>query len=197
LRELEKGTAILVTGTPGTGKTTISRLLAKALRAKYLNPDKLITDEGTDYGYDENRRTRIACLKRLRSSLGSLARRTARALIIDSHMAFKIGPSPRLERAIVLRCNPTVLEGRLKGKHWSKRKIRENLQAEILDICLWDAVENYGWKRTSEIDTTSKSPREVAELAIRALDQRQLQKQPKVRWLSTLKRQRLLAAYLM
>lgn len=196
MQELRKGTAILITGTPGTGKTTVSRLLAKAVQASYINPRILLTREGIDYTYDENARTRIVSLKRLRSSLSSLARRADRGLVIDSHIAFEITPAPRLERVIVLRCNPAVLEPRLRRKRWPKRKISENLLAEILDICLWDAVHNYGWKKISEIDTTDKRPSHVVKLAVQALEKRKIQRQPKVNWLSSLKRQGILAHYL-
>lgn len=196
MQELKKGRAILVTGTPGTGKTTISRLLAKAVHAKYVNPMILLSRKGIDYAYDERRKTRIVSVGRLRSSITSLARRTDCGLVIDSHIAFRISSFPRLERVIVLRCSPSVLERRLKRKQWSNRKVSENLLAEILDICLWDAVQNYGWRRISEIDTTNKRPSRVVQLAIRDLKQRRVQKQPKVQWLSSLKRQRLLTHYL-
>jgi len=196
LQELEKGRAILVTGTPGTGKTTISRLLAKTVQAKYVNPEILLPRKGIEYAYDKTRNTRMVSIRRLRSSLASLAGRTDRGLIIDSHIAFKITSSPKLERVIVLRCNPAVLERRLKRKHWSRRKIRENVLAEILDICLWDAVQDYGWRRISEIDTTYKSPGRVLRLAIRALKQKKVRKEPKAQWLSGPKHQRLLMHYL-
>jgi adenylate kinase len=122
--------------------------------------------------------------------------RAARGLVIDSHIAFKIGPSPVLARAIVLRCNPVILERRLKKKNWPKDKISENLLAEILGICLWDAVQNYGWQGILEIDTTHKRPKEVLDLALRALKQKRNQKKPKVDWLSTLRREGMLERYL-
>ncbi len=185
-----------MTGTPGTGKTTVSRLLAKAVHAKHVNPVNLLSRKGIDYTYDERRKTRIVSVSRLRSSITSLARRTNRGLVIDSHIVFKTASFPRLERVIVLRCNPVVLERRLKRKRWPNRKVSENLLAEILDICLWDAVQKYGWRRISEIDTTNERPSRVVHLAILDLKERRIQKQPRVQWLSSLERQRLLTDYL-
>ena len=196
MQELEDGQAILVTGTPGTGKTTISRLLAKTVQARYVNLRILLPRKGVDYTYDKSGKTRIVSIRRLRSSLASLAGRTHRGLIIDSHIAFKITSFPKLEKVIVLRCNPALLEQRLKRKHWSKPKISENVLAEILDISLWDAVQNYGWRRISEIDTTDKPPSHVLRLAIRALKRREVRKQPKAQWLSSLGHQRLLTHHL-
>jgi adenylate kinase len=193
LPELTKGTAILITGTPGTGKTTISRLLATELRACYVDPKTLLRRKEIDYTYDKKRKTRTVSLKRLRNRLCELAARTDHGLVIDSHIALETGPLPRLVRAIVLRCDPIVLERRLERKRWSKSKIGENLQAEILDICLWDAVENYGWNKILEIDTTEKAPSRVIQLIMKDMHKKRIQRQPKVDWLLSLKRKGILA----
>jgi adenylate kinase len=193
LPELTKGTAILITGTPGTGKTTISRLLATELRACYVDPKTLLRRKEVDYTYDEKRKTRTVSLKRLRNRLCERTARTDHGLVIDSHIALETGPLPRLVRAIVLRCDPIVLERRLERKRWSKSKIGENLQAEILDICLWDAVENYGWNKILEIDTTEKAPSRVIQLIMKDMHKKRIQRQPKVDWLLSLKRKGILA----
>lgn len=194
--ELTKGTAILITGTPGTGKTTISRLLATELRAYYVDPKTLLRRKEIDYTYDKKRKTRTVSLKRLRNRMCELAARTDHGLVIDSHIALETGPLSRLVRAIVLRCDPIVLEQRLERKRWSKSKIGENLQAEILDICLWDAVENYGWNKILEIDTTEKAPSRVIQLIMKDMHKKRIQRQPKVDWLLSLKRKGILARYL-
>jgi len=196
LPDLREGTAVLVTGTPGTGKTTTSRLLARKLQASYLNPKSLLRQEGIDYVHDENRRTRVVSLKRLRNALCERAARVDHGLVIDTHIALETGPRPRLVRAIVLRCDPIALERRLERKRWSKSKIGENLLAEILDICLWEAVKAYGWNRILEIDTTRESPRHVVERIMKDLEKKRIRKQPQVDWLSTLKRRGTLDQYL-
>ena len=193
--ELRKGTAILITGTPGTGKTTISRLLAMELRAYYVNPKNLLRRKSIDYAYDEKRRTRAVSLARLRKALYDHASRADHGLVIDSHIAPEIGIMPKLVGAIVLRCDPVVLQRRLKRKRWSKSKISENLQAEILDICLWDAAQNYGSGKIVEIDTTGKTPSHVLQLIMREMHKKRIQRQSRVNWLLSLKRKGILATY--
>ena len=194
--ELRKGTAVFITGTPGTGKTTTSRILATELGARYVEPKILLRRKGLDYVYDQKRKTRIVSLRRLRNAIYERAARTDHGLVIDSHIPLETGPFPRLLRVIVLRCDPIVLERRLERKRWSKPKIGENLQAEILDICLWDAVKNHGWNKILEIDTTEKAPGQVVRLIMRDLCKRRVQKQPKVNWLSNMKRKGILIRYL-
>lgn len=196
MRELRRGTAILVTGTPGTGKTTTSRLLAEALRARHVDSKILLKRKGIDYRYDENRKTRVVSLGRIRSSLSALAKRTHCGLVIDSHFALQTGPLPKVVHVIVLRCDPRALMNRLKGKRWSKPKISENVLAEILDICLWEAVKDYGWNRILEIDTTKRNPRGIVRLVMEDLERRRTRRRPAVDWLSTLRRRGTLAEYL-
>ena len=193
--ELRKGTAFLITGTPGTGKTTISRLLAKKLHASYLNPKTLSRREGIDYTYDRKRGTRVVSLKRLRQALSEYAARADNGMVIDSHITLETGSDPMFVRAIVVRCDPVILERRLKHRRWSKSKIGENLLAEILDVCLWDAVRSYGWNRILEIDATGKRPHHVVQLAMRDLKRRRIQKHSKVDWLSSLKCRMIISKY--
>jgi adenylate kinase len=196
LPELKKGTAVLIIGTPGTGKTTVSRLLATELRACRVELRSLLRRKGIDYTYDEKRKTRMVSLERLHIALRKRAAQADRGLIIDSHVALKAGRLPKLDKVIALRCNPIVLERRLERKRWPKSKIRENLQAEILDICLWDAVKNYGWNTILEIDTTEKTSRQAVQLIMKDLRKKRTRNQPTVNWLSYLKRKSLLARYL-
>jgi adenylate kinase len=196
LPELKKGTAILITGTPGTGKTTVSQLLATELRACYVNPQNLLRCKSIGHAYDEKRRTHTVSLPRLRKALYDHTAQADHGLVIDTHIAPEIGTLPRLVRAIVLRCDPIVLQRRLERKRWSESKISENLQAEILDICLWEAVQSYGSQKITEIDTTDRTPKQVVQQITEGMHKKRTWKQPRVNWLLSLKRRGILAHYL-
>ena len=155
----------------------------------------MLRRKSIDYAYDEKRRTRTVSLARLRKALYDRASRADHGLVIDSHIAPEIGIVPKLVRAIVLRCDPIVLQRRLERKRWSKSKISENLQAEILDICLWDAVQNYGLEKIVEIDTTEKTPSHVLQLIMKEMHKKRIQRQSRVNWLLSLKRKGILATY--
>jgi adenylate kinase len=174
---------VLVTGTPGTGKTTLSRLLAKALDGEYVNLVMLLRPCTESCSLDTERKTRVVSITKLRKALVSAARHAESGLVIDSHIPFKLPSAIKLEGTIVLRCSPHVLERRLRRKRWPRSKIRENIQAEILDICLWDAVQTYGWKKVTQIDTTKILPRTTERTAIRSLKE-DVRKRTRIDWLS-------------
>ena len=51
--------------------------------------------------------------------------------------------NPRyVDLCIILKANLKVIESRLKKRGYSKAKIRENLDSEIFDVCLNEALEN-------------------------------------------------------
>jgi adenylate kinase len=51
-------------------------------------------------------------------------------------------PSKYVDLCYVTKCDLKTLKKRLEKRRYSKEKIRENLDAEILDVCLIEALEN-------------------------------------------------------
>ena len=72
--------------------------------------------------------------------------------MIDSHLSHFL-PSKYVDKCYVTKCNLKELEKRLKKRKYSKKKIRENLDAEIFDVCFEEAKEN---KHDIEIIDTTK-----------------------------------------
>jgi adenylate kinase len=76
-------------------------------------------------------------------------------IFLDGHLSHLL-PS---DIVIVLRCEPNKLRERLRKKRYSKEKIEENVEAEILDVILIEAVELH--KKVFEIDTTNLNADEI------------------------------------
>jgi adenylate kinase len=141
---------VALTGTPGTGKTTIAALLPY----RVIDINALVKG-GMNSGKDPDR----GCLE---ADMDALADHLAEQdcdeiLILEGHFSHHFA-----NWAIVLRLAPSALKSRLVARGYSSSKIRENLEAEALDVILFEAVERCD--RVDEIDTTEWSPKEVAEL---------------------------------
>jgi len=152
---------IALTGTPGTGKTTVAALLP----FKVIDINSLVR-AGLNVGVDPMR----GCLEADMEALAELFREEAESpnekggiTILEGHFSHRFA-----DWAIVLRLAPAILRERLRARKYSDEKIRENLEAEALDVILVEAVESCS--RVDEIDTTNRSPVAVADIVKRIVD---------------------------
>ena len=147
---------IAVTGTPGTGKTILSKKLADKLNFLYLDVNKFISKNKLSEGYDKKRKTKIVDIKKLNKFLINEIKKIKsikkyRGVIIDSHLSHHL-PKKYIDFCIVTKCNLKELSRRLKKKKFHKAKIQENLQAEIFDICHHEALDRK--HKVFVVDTT-------------------------------------------
>ena len=150
---------ILITGTPGTGKTTVSELLAERIGAEIVHISDFATDDVIEGTEGE---TRIVDVGKLEQKIKNHIPNDA---VIDGHLSslMDIG-----DLVVVLRTEPRVLEVRLDKRGFDKKKIKENLEAEALDVCLIESLERH--ENTFEIDTTDRSPEGVVEDILKIID---------------------------
>jgi len=158
---------VAITGTPGVGKTSVCSHL-RELGFQVIDINKLVS-ERFHKGFDNKRKCFVADLRKLRKHIKRIHKSAAKEkqdssrqqhegiLLLDSHISHLLHP----DVAIVLRANPLELAERLRRKGFEERKIKENVQAETLDVILVEAVERC--KFVYEIDTTGKSVEAVAE----------------------------------
>jgi adenylate kinase len=160
---------IALTGTPGTGKTTVAKLLP----FKIIDINALVKG-GLNVGIDPERGCLEADMDALASQLKEMD--SGEISILEGHFAHHF-----VNWAIVLRLAPTSLKSRLESRGYSIEKIRENLEAEALDVILVEAVEFCN--RVDEIDTTGNTPSEVSELVTRIINGELVQPPGQVDWL--------------
>ena len=132
--------AIVVTGTPGTGKTTVAKKIAKMLGYTYVDVNKVIAAHKLSEGYDRKRRCKVIDVKKLNKWLGTIIENSKKKVVIDSHLAHYL-PKELVDKCVVTKCNLKLLSMRLKKRGYPEHKIKENLECEIFDICLNEAKE--------------------------------------------------------
>ena len=143
---------VAVTGTPGTGKTSACEILA---RRGYVvvDLDDVARQGGFIVGRDEPRQTDEVDVDALRENL----RVPAKIAFLRSHYAHRMA----VEMAVVLRCSPAVLRRRLESRGWPPDKVRENVEAEAIDVITQEAVDRI--PHVYEIDTTATTPSQTAD----------------------------------
>jgi adenylate kinase len=132
---------IAVTGTPGTGKTTYAKRLSKKLKYIYIDANKLAIGLGQSEGYDRQKRCHIIDADRLADGvLEHLKTKKGKGAVVDSHLSHHI-PKDSVKECVVIKCGLKTLEKRLRKRNYTKAKIRENLDSEIFDVCLMEAID--------------------------------------------------------
>ncbi len=135
---------IIVSGTPGTGKTTIAKKTAKEKGYEYIDVNKVIEKEKLSEGYDKKRDTKIIDIERLNKAVIRLIenkkKERIKGIIIDSHLSHYL-PKKYVDLCIITKCDLKALKKRLEKRGYSKAKIRENMDAEIFDTCRIEAEE--------------------------------------------------------
>ena len=148
-------TLYALTGTPGTGKSSVSEEL-RSRGYDVVDGKRFIIEHGLMGALDEARDTHEVDLDQLNDALEPL-RQTDRLVILDSHLSHFMDS----HGIIVLRCDPDVLAERLEARGYGPDKVRENVQAELLDVILCEATESD--IPVYEVDCTSCTVSESAD----------------------------------
>ncbi|WP_297534718.1 adenylate kinase family protein [Thermococcus sp.] len=141
---------IAVTGTPGVGKTTVSKLLAQKLGYEYVS----LKDYAMEKGIGEMKGDELEV------EVDELAYNFERDfkgknVVVDGHLSHFLNA----DLVVVLRAHPKLIGERLTERGYSREKVGENVEAELVDVILVEALEEN--ENVVEVDTTGKTPEEV------------------------------------
>lgn len=177
---------LVIVGTPGVGKSSVSSMLALRLGGVHVSLGDLIKQEGLSCGFDKKRETLIADVKKVNKRVEEIIGQSEGYVIIDGHFAMDIVVKKDVFLAFVLRRDPDELEKVLKKRGFKESKVAENVAAEILDVCLFDALKAYGEEKVCEVDASSKAVEEVVEEIVQIIDGRRRCRVGEVDWLTRL-----------
>ncbi len=144
---------VIISGTPGTGKTALARKLTKFLTAESIDVNAIINKNSLKEKYDHQRQTYEVDIRKLNAAIKRKLKQYSveSTVIIDSHLSHYLS-GIKTALCIITTCNLKLLLKRLKQRKYRKTKIRENLDAEIFDVCFLEATAKH--KNIMKIDTT-------------------------------------------
>jgi adenylate kinase len=152
---------IVITGTPGTGKSAAADALAKTLKTKVIHVNDLLRKKRLVIG--KERGSYIVDLKKLKKML------VRKKGVIENHLLCEFPLANSV--VFVLRCDPKVLVMRMSKRGYPRDKIRENLEVEALDYCTINAEKNY--KKVYDVDTTRRTVKQTVDKIIRILKKKE------------------------
>ncbi len=188
---------ILITGTPCTGKTTVSTELAKKLDALYVNLTDIAKKYDLTLEEDKERHTTIIDEDKMKRKIVEIIDSSQKAnVIIDGHYAAAVTPKNKVTRAFVLRRNPIQLKEFMEKCGFKDQKLWENLASEILDTCLVEALNTQSQKKVCELDVTDRTVDEIIKDILAILDNRKTCHAGGIDWLGILEKEGKLDEYL-
>ncbi|MFW9864925.1 MAG: adenylate kinase family protein [Candidatus Thorarchaeota archaeon] len=160
---------IIISGTPGCGKTSVANEISKLIESKIISLNELAISNNFSLEYDQKRNTYIVDFEVFRpyilKRIKKLEKTNPPFLILESHFS-DIIPSNYLDFVFILRCDPDELYNRLKNRKYSAKKIIENIQAEILGNCVNYFIQKNIKVPFFEIDTTRININTVANIIV-------------------------------
>jgi adenylate kinase len=187
---------ILITGTPGVGKTSVAIKLAQQLNATYVNLTELAKKKQLIAGKDVERGTEIIDETKMSRALKRLITQTESNLVVDGHYAAAVTPQALVTYVFVLRRHPAELQRVLEERGYSRPKQNENLTAEVLDVCLVEALNSQDKAKVCELDTSGKTMEETLSEVLAVVEGKKRCYAGYIDWMSILEREGKLDQYL-
>ena len=152
---------IFISGTPCTGKTTVSEKLSQELNWELVKINDLAISNNLVLGIDESKGYKIIDIDALNKTLSDIIS-SSENLIVEGHLSHLCCGADKL---IILRCRPEILEKRLNSRKYSDAKIHENLEAEALGVCSAESLEIYK-NNVYELDVSNLSINDTVSILL-------------------------------
>ena len=147
---------LVLTGNPGVGKHTVSKILAKILDYDIVDVNKEVVKEGMQKHNDsidvDVEKIQIMLKEKI----------SDKSLIVG-HLAPFVVSKKSVSMAIVLRKNPYELIQIYEKRNYTDSKKNDNLGSEILGVIAYDSIEKFGEEKTFQINTTSLTVEEITK----------------------------------
>jgi adenylate kinase len=147
--------SLILTGNPGVGKHTVAKELAKKLGLDLIDINKMARQEGI---FEECEGILDIDVKKLKKILQKLI--TKRSVVVG-HLAPYVVSRKQAKIVVVLRRNPYELISVYEQRKYSQQKAIENLGSEILGVTYYDSKNEFGSKKTFQLNTTDKSVNKI------------------------------------
>jgi adenylate kinase len=157
---------LIITGTPGTGKTTLAKKLGEKLSLKVIN-EKDFAMQNKIGKFNDANELEIPIKKFEKKANSFLAKKDN--IIFEGHVLCEA--KLKVDFVVLVTINPEELEERLNRRSYSPEKIMDNVFCEGIEYCKKHLKRNYSVKKIIEIQSKS-SPNITFLHALNEIQQR-------------------------
>lgn len=145
---------IIITGTPGVGKTTHCQELANKTGLHHLDINDVVKKHsiGESSNDPDDPNTKIVDEDRLLDVIENDLEEGGQ--IIDWH-ACDLFPVSLIDLVCVVRCDNKILYDRLKARNYGEKKLQENMDCEIMEVLSQEARDAYDEGMVVELKSES------------------------------------------
>jgi len=155
----KKAPNLLISGTPGTGKTTLCKKIAEKYKGQievvnigeFAKENGFLGDFDEDYQCPELDEDRV--VDHLETRMSDPASVTT--MVIDHH-GTEFFPERWFDAVFVLRTDNTILYDRLNSRGYTGKKLEDNMQCEIFQTILDEARESYREEIVHELQSQTE-----------------------------------------
>lgn len=155
---------IAITGTPGVGKHTMAKMISEYFGIKLFDLTLISKEECL---FEENNGIVEVDTDKLAKKLVD---KISNDFVIVGHLAPYTLEKSQIDKIIILRRNPNELVSVFHQRDYSKEKIQENIESEILGVISYDVFQKFNEKAT-QVEIRDTSIKENFNNMIKAIEQ--------------------------
>jgi adenylate kinase len=161
---------IVVTGSPGVGKSVVSEALSTILGCSFIESTSFLRSVGALSDDPSGRDSKVVDERLALESIRRFALNERGCFVVSSlHPTLWLnGIQDHVIFVVLLRCHPRVLLDRLESRGWGRAKVLENVIAESFNVIAEELLDYEDM--VLEVDTSNKSVGELVEEVLAKLD---------------------------
>ncbi len=158
---------IIITGSPGVGKTSAAKALARKMHCPAINEKQFALDKGIGK-WDSEEDQLVIPLLPFAKQLNKLFSREKNT-IVEGHLLCEL--RLKADYVVLIRLDPELLETRLEARAYSAEKVQDNVFCEGIDYCKKHVERNYPKEKVVEVQG-GKTIKETLDRIIKGLKEK-------------------------
>jgi len=154
---------LVITGTPGCGKTTLAKKLGEKLGLRVIN-EKDFALKNKIGSFNEENELEIP-IKEFEKKANAFLKKNDK-VIFEGHVLCEM--KLKVDKVLLLTIHPEELEARLEQRGYAPQKIMDNVFCEGIDYCKKHVLRNYSKSKVIEV-LSKPSAAQTLACALKAL----------------------------